>query len=210
MSPDFSLGLFSNLTHLFITNKWTEWSTWSWSWDTTSPPLSRKNDTSISTCVFDFIPKLAHLSLEIQVGKWQISSASIQNFRKLVVDTSLALATILTNSQSSPHLLVLLCVLSFDQQPDITARMIREQTNRHLALQLEDGSQYCHIDDSRLVFAYDREPFSERGAGSPKIRDMWKNAEENVRNSTVRGQYHICPSSFPLLTSSLDRIIFKL
>lgn len=210
MTPDFSLGLFSNLTHLFITNRWTEWSTWSWSWDTTSPSLSRKNNPLISTCVFDFIPKLTHLSLEIQVGKWQISSASIRNFRKLVVDTSLALATILTSSQLSPHPPVLLCVLSFDQQPDITARMIKEQTNHHLTLQLEDGSQYRYIDDSRLVFAYDKEPFSEREAGSPKVRDMWKNAEENVRDSTVRGQYYICPSSFPLLTFFLDRIIFEI
>lgn len=158
-----------------------------------SPSLSRKNDTLIPTCVLDFIPKLTHLSLEIQVGKWQISSASIRNFRKLVVDTSLALATILTSSQWSPHLLVLLCVLSFDQQPDITARMIKEQMNHHLALQLEGGSQYCYIDDSRLVFAYDREPFSEREAGSSKVRGMWKNAEENVQNSAVRGQYYVCP-----------------
>lgn len=37
MSPDFSLGLFSNLTHLSIVNRWTEWSAWSWSWSAASP-----------------------------------------------------------------------------------------------------------------------------------------------------------------------------
>ena len=79
--------------------------------------------------------------------------------------------------------------------------MIKEKTNRRLALQLQDESQYHYINDSRLVFAYDREPFSEREAGSSKIRDMWKSAEENVRNAAVRGQYYVCLSSFPILTS---------
>jgi len=190
VAPDFSLGLFSNLTHLCITNRWTEWTTWSW--NTTSPSLPHcheEDDTLISTYIPNFIPKLTHLSLEIQVGKWQISSSSSKipstsnsprNHQKLVENVGLTLSTILTNSQLSSHLAILLCVLSFDQHPNITARMIKEQTNHHLGMQV---SQYHSINDSRLVFVYDREPFSEREAGSSKVYGMWKNAEERVRLS---------------------------
>ncbi|KAJ3561648.1 hypothetical protein NP233_g10070 [Leucocoprinus birnbaumii] len=200
MSPDFSLSLFSNLTHLSIVNRWTEWSAWVWSWNSPSPskdPTSHLRDLT-------FLPKLTHLSFEIQVGKRlskgffpiptaTLSSPSSRRNQKLAEYIGHSLATILTSPEMSSHLHVLLCVLSFDEEPHYTARAIKEQTSHYLTSMLEaDDSPHLAtpqfnrapmrvVNDPRLVFACDREPFSEREAGSSKVWDMWKCAEEIVR-----------------------------
>lgn len=209
MSPDFSLGLFSNLTHLSIVNRWTEWCVWAWSWR----PIPPQDETVALSSSLRFLPHLTHLSLDIQVGQRQISktftpppsdSAPLQLNRneKLAEHLGLPLATILTSHELNSHLRVLLCILSFDDDFHRTAQVIREYTEHHLSI-LGDGhhsqrasrSRDLNNSDPRLVFAYDGEPFREREAGSSKVWDMWRHAEKMVdlqrsdRGAATDGQW---------------------
>lgn len=193
-SPNFSLGLFTNLTHLSIVNRWTDWSTWSWKRDGTA---SRSHDIAPrQLSSLELLPRLTHLSLEIQVGKRLISRefglpsnpASLQHHnRKLAESVGLSLARILTSS----GLHVLLCILTFDDAPHSTAHTIKLETTNNItmllgaleptSLQVYGGANFTKLGDPRLVFAYDKQPFREREAGSCKVWNMWKRAEEIVR-----------------------------
>lgn len=221
-SPDFSLAIFSHLTHLLIVNRWTEWSDWAWSWTNIVP----STDTIIQPQnPSKFLPNLTHLSLDIQVGKRTplkdpplspvIAPSAIQRRnRRLPERIGRTLAQILTSPELNPHLRVLLCIISFDDTPSPTARKIKEETTRNLLVFLSElGSLRTitsgaikatdsRLGDVRLVFSYDREPFREREAGSAKMWNMWKRAEEIVRLQT-QGYVHTGGENY-------DPIIFEL
>ncbi|KXN91238.1 hypothetical protein AN958_01760 [Leucoagaricus sp. SymC.cos] len=200
MTPDFSLGIFSSLTHLSIVNRWTEWSTWVWSWSTAS---STGGTLGLATSL-KFLPRLTHLSLDIQVGKplmtkelvhsSTVASPHFQRSQKLAEHLGMPLATILTSPELNPQLRVLLCIISFDANPHSTSQMIWEKTSHHVSILLSERQLHSfrnphsgknHSDsglgDLRLVFAYDREPFKGREAGSSKVWGMWERAEEISR-----------------------------
>jgi hypothetical protein len=196
-SPDFSLGLFDNLTHLSIVNKWTDWNAWIWNQDSIA---SLSHDILRYRIDSKCLPRLTHLSLEIQVarrsysGSFLISSdhGSTEPGRRLAESVGLSLARIL----ASFELRVLLCIVTFDDFPLSTARLIREVTASNIevlgaleVLPFEPyrGKRSAKIGDPRLVFAHDRDPFREREAGSYKVWNMWKRAEEIVRLQ-IQGQ----------------------
>ncbi|KAF7761226.1 hypothetical protein Agabi119p4_10635 [Agaricus bisporus var. burnettii] len=109
-----------------------------------------------------------------------------QPARRLAESVGLSLARIL----ASFKLRVLLCIVTFDDSPHSTARLIREVTASNIevlgaleTLPLEPCRRKlsAKIGDPRLVFAHDRDPFREREAGSYKVWNMWERAEEIVR-----------------------------
>jgi hypothetical protein len=196
-SPDFSLGLFDNLTHLSIVNKWTDWNAWIWNQDSIA---SLSHDILRYRIDSKCLPKLTHLSLEIQVARRSYTNyfqgptnhVSVEPGRRLAESVGLSLARIL----ASFELRVLLCIVTFDDLPLSTARLIREVTASNTevlgsleALPFEPcrGKRSSKIGDPRLVFAHDRDPFREREAGSYKVWNMWKRAEEIVRLQ-IQGQ----------------------
>ncbi|XP_006457096.1 hypothetical protein AGABI2DRAFT_122967 [Agaricus bisporus var. bisporus H97] len=191
-SPDFSLGLFDNLTHLSIVNRWTDWNTWIWNQDSIA---SMSHDMVRYRIDNKCLPRLTHLSLEIPVAKRAFSNSFHlpsdhnsfeQPARRLAESVGLSLARIL----ASFKLRVLLCIVTFDDSPHSTARLIREVTASNIevlgaleTLPLEPCRRKlsAKIGDPRLVFAHDRDPFREREAGSYKVWNMWERAEEIVR-----------------------------
>lgn len=216
---NFSPNFFSHLTHLSIVNRWTEWSTWF-----LMPPGYSSSSHTAATGIsherslnpLRLFPRLTHLSLEIRVSNRSVTQqrgfTSLLPFPRYEGDNTLthcvsrALTEILTNPELSSKLQVLLCILSFDDLPFLTARKIREQTLRGLNTTFGKeraqaprspfsvpahpesdcwepagftesslGDRHC-----RLVFAHDREPFRDREAGSWKVFNMWRLAEEMV------------------------------
>lgn len=95
------------------------------------------------------------------------------------------------------RLRVLLCILSFDDTPYFTARSVKEEAIQNMTMLADEldvtSTRMSNLDlslpsrinsrlgDPRLVFAYDKDPFREREAGSYKVWSMWKRAEEIVR-----------------------------
>lgn len=198
--PSFQIPFFSSVTHLTISNRWEEWTSWA--------------GGAISSFS---MPHLTHVKLDLAVGQappedvsrsrarwlntvtdgWSSTEEScpsdeekeaLSAWARKISRVANTLSDILEHTQ---FLHVLVLVLRFESNPTRTAKQI----SRLLSARINDShiSGFVNLNvldspepepgfDSRLVFAWEKEPFRYSHAHSAYEKKMWR-AAEAVTNS---------------------------
>ncbi|KAF9482877.1 hypothetical protein BDN70DRAFT_929682 [Pholiota conissans] len=208
--PTFQTPFFASVTHLTISNRWEEWTSW-----------AGGAITSFS------MPHLTHVKLDLAVGQappedvsrsrarwlntvtdgWSSTEESCPSdeekealtaWTRKINRVASTLSDILDHTQ---FLSVLILVLRFDSNPTRTAKQI----SRLLSARSNDSHMsgtFASIDalgspepgpgfDSRLVFAWEKEPFRYCHAHSAYEKKMWHAAETVTNSQRFMSGYNI-------------------